>query len=125
MYNDIVLDHFSDPRNVGELTDADGIGHTGNPADGDKITIYIKVNDNILNEVKFKTYGCAAAIAASSMLTELAMGKTLEDGLKITNEDVAEALGGLPPQKLKCSNIAADALHDAIKQYLDLNPHKE
>lgn len=118
MYNDIVLDHFSDPRNVGEIPDADGIGETGNPADGDNIKIFIKVKDNILVDVKFKTYGCGAAIAASSMITLLAIGKTIEEALKIENQHVAEALGGLPPKKLLCSNIAADALHDAINNYL-------
>jgi len=118
MYNETVLDHFANPRNAGEITDADGIGRTGNPSDGDNIVIYIKVNNGILSEVRFKTFGCGAAIAASSMLTELAVGKTLDDALKITNDDVAEALGGLPPQKLVCSNIAADALHDAIRDYM-------
>lgn len=117
-YNDIVLDHFSDPRNVGELPDADGIGEVGNPVDGDKIKIFIKVKDNILVDIKFKTFGCGAAIAASSMVTILAMNKTLENALKIKNEDVSEALGGLPTEKLLCSNIAADALHIAIKNYI-------
>lgn len=117
LYNDIVLDHFSDPRNVGSISDADGIGQVGNPVDGDKITIYIKVDNDILTEVKFKTFGCGAAIAASSMITVMAKGKTLDEAIQITNEDVAEALGGLPPQKLKCSNIAADALHEAIINY--------
>lgn len=117
MYNDTVLDYFSNPRNVGEIKDADGVGSTGNPVDGDKITIYIKVKDNTLADVKFKTYGCAAAIAASSMLTEMAIGKTLEEAQRITNENVAEALGGLPPNKLRCSNVAADALHIAIENY--------
>jgi len=117
MYNDIVLDHFSDPRNVGEIPDADGIGETGNPVDGDKITIYIKVTNNILTKIKFKTFGCGAAIAASSMVTEMAKGKTLREALEITNGDVAEALGGLPDNKLRCSNIAADALHNAIDNY--------
>lgn len=117
MYNDIVLDHFSNPRNVGEIADADGIGNVGNPVDGDKINIYIKVDNNILIDVRFKTLGCGAAIAASSMVTVMAKGLTLECGMNIRNEDVAEALGGLPPEKLKCSNIAADALHDAISNY--------
>ena len=117
MYNDIVLDHLSDPRNVGEIPNADGIGCVGNPIDGDKITIYIKVSEDVLTDVKFKTFGCGAAIAASSMVTVMAKGKTLNEALQITNEAVAEALGGLPPQKLKCSNIAADALHEAIVDY--------
>jgi nitrogen fixation NifU-like protein len=120
LYNDIVLDHFSDPRNLGEITNADGIGQVGNPFDGDKITIYIKVENDVLTEVKFKTFGCGAAIAASSMVTVMAVNKTLEEAMQITNEAVAEALGGLPPQKLKCSNIAADALHMAIANYKSL-----
>lgn len=120
MYNDIVLDHFSDPRNVGEMLDANGVGEVGNPIDGDNIKIFIKVKDNILVDVKFKTYGCGAAIAASSMVTLLAIGKTIGTALKIENADVSAALGGLPTKKLQCSNIAADALHAAIKNYLSL-----
>jgi nitrogen fixation protein NifU and related proteins len=119
MYNKIVMDHFSDPRNVGNMPDANGIGEVGNPADGDKIKIYIKVINNILVDVKFKTFGCGAAIAASSMVTVLAINKTIEQALKIQNKDVSEALGGLPKEKLLCSNIAADALHGAIKNYLE------
>jgi nitrogen fixation NifU-like protein len=118
VYNDIVMDHFSDPRNVGEIPDANGIGEIGNPVDGDKIKIFIKVTDNLLIDVKFRTFGCGAAIAASSMVTVLAIGKTLEAALNIQNADVSEALGGLPEEKLLCSNIAADALHNAIKNYL-------
>jgi nitrogen fixation NifU-like protein len=118
MYNDIVMDHFSDPRNVGEIPNASGIGEIGNPIDGDKIKIFISVKDNILVDVKFRTFGCGAAIAASSMVTVLAIGKTLDAALNIQNEDVSEALGGLPSEKLLCSNIAADALHNAIKNYL-------
>lgn len=120
MYNEIVLDHLSDPRNVGEIPNADGVGQSGNPSDGDKITIYIKVDNDVLTDVKFKTFGCGAAIAASSMITVMSKGKTLTEALRITNEDVAEALGGLPPQKLQCSNISADALHDAIVNYKNL-----
>jgi len=118
MYNDIVMDHFSDPRNAGEMLDADAMGEVGNPVDGDKIKIFIKVKDNLLVDIKFKTFGCGAAIAASSMVTVLAINKTLEDALNIQNEDVSDALGGLPVEKLLCSNIAADALHNAIKNYL-------
>ncbi|MDF2673464.1 MAG: FeS cluster assembly scaffold protein NifU [Clostridiales bacterium] len=118
MYNDIVLDHFSDPRNAGEIPDADGIGQFGNPADGDNIKIYIKIKNNILTNVRFKTFGCGAAIAASSMVTVMAIGKTIDEALSIRNEAVAEALGGLPENKLACSNIAADALHNAIEDYL-------
>jgi nitrogen fixation NifU-like protein len=118
MYNDIVMDHFSDPRNAGEISDADAIGETGNPVDGDKIKIYIKVRNNLLVDIKFKTFGCGAAIAASSMVTIIAINKTLDEALNIQNKDVSDALGGLPVEKLICSNIAADALHNAIKNYL-------
>ena len=117
MYNDTVLDHFSNPRNVGALEDADGIGNSGNAADGDRITIYIKVQDSKLFDVKCKVFGCAAAIAAGSMATLLSTGKSLEEALEISNEDVAQALGGLPEKKLLCSNIAATALHNAIYDY--------
>jgi nitrogen fixation NifU-like protein len=120
VYNDIVMDHFSDPRNVGEIVNASGVGEIGNPVDGDKIKIFIKVVDNLLVDVKFRTFGCGAAIAASSMVTVLAIGKTLEAALNIQNQDVSEALGGLPKEKLLCSNIAADALHNAINTYLSL-----
>lgn len=117
MYNDIVMDHFSNPRNPGEILNADGVGHAGNSADGDRITIYIKIVDDIIADIKFKTFGCGAAIAASSIVTVMAKGKTLDEALKISNDDVAKALGGLPPQKLKCSNVAADALHIAIENF--------
>ncbi|MFH1597207.1 MAG: Fe-S cluster assembly scaffold protein NifU [Pseudomonadota bacterium] len=118
-YSDIVMDHFKNPRNVGEIPDADGVGEVGNPVCGDMMNVYIKVNDNRLADVKFKTFGCGAAIAVSSMITEMAKGKTLEEAMRITNADVAQALGGLPPNKLHCSNLGADALHSAIKNYLD------
>ena len=117
MYNDIVLDHLSNPRNIGTIEFPDGIGHTGNASDGDKITIYIKVENNIITDIKLKVFGCGAAIASGSMLTELALGRTIEKALEITNDGVAAALGGLPEQKLLCSNIAATALHNAIKEY--------
>jgi len=107
------------PRNVGEIPDADGVGTVGNPVCGDLMTVYIKVKDNRLEDVKFKTFGCGAAIATSSMITELAKGKTIEEALKITRSDVADSLGGLPPIKMHCSNLAADALHAAIKDYLE------
>ena len=118
-YSEKVMDHFANPRNVGEIKDADGIGKVGNPVCGDLMWIYIKVKDNRLEDVKFKTFGCGAAIATSSMITELAKGKTLEEALKITRGDVAEALDGLPPVKMHCSNLAADGLHAAIKDYLE------
>ncbi len=117
-YSEKVMEHFANPRNVGEIKDADGIGKVGNPVCGDLMWIYIKVKDNRLEDVKFKTFGCGAAIATSSMVTEMAKGMTLEEALKITRNDVAEALDGLPPVKMHCSNLAADGLHAAIKDYL-------
>jgi len=117
MYSDKVLDHFRNPRNVGEIEDADGVGTVGNPVCGDMLSIYIKVKDNSIENIKFKTFGCGAAIATTSMTTELAKGKTLDEAMKITREQVAEELDGLPPVKMHCSNLAADALHEAIKDY--------
>jgi len=117
MYSDKVMEHFKNPRNVGEMKDADGVGTVGNPVCGDMMTIYIKVKDDKIDDIKFKTYGCGAAIATSSMTTELAKGKTLEEAEKITRQSVAEALDGLPPVKMHCSNLASDALHEAIKDY--------
>jgi len=111
------LDHFKNPRNVGELKDADAEGSVGNPVCGDMMTMYIKVKDDRIDDIKFKTYGCGAAIATSSMTTELAKGKTLEEAMEITRQSVADALDGLPPVKMHCSNLAADALHEAIKNY--------
>jgi len=113
------MEHFKNPQNMGEILDADGVGTVGNPVCGDLMTIYIKVKDNKLADVKFKTFGCGAAIATSSMTTELAKGKTLEEAMKITRADVAGSLGGLPPVKMHCSNLAADALHVAINDYLN------
>lgn len=117
MYNDKVIEHFNNPRNVGELADADGVGETGSFKCGDTMKLYIKVKNNQIEDVRFQTYGCGAAIASSSMLTEMVRGKTLEEAMKISNQDVADELGGLPPLKLHCSNLAADALHEAIKDY--------
>ncbi|HPZ44148.1 MAG TPA: Fe-S cluster assembly scaffold protein NifU [Bacillota bacterium] len=117
MYSEKVMDHFQNPRNVGEIPDADGVGDVGNPVCGDTTKIYIKVEGNIIKDIKFKTFGCGAAIASSSMLTEMAKGKTLEEALQITDEAVADMLDGLPPQKMHCSNMAADALHKAIEDY--------
>jgi nitrogen fixation NifU-like protein len=117
MYTEKVMEHFKNPRNMGEIPDADGVGTVGNPVCGDLMTIYIKVKDNRLADIKFKTFGCGSAIATSSMITELAKGKTLEEGLKITRANVADSLGGLPPVKMHCSNLAADALHAAIEDY--------
>jgi nitrogen fixation NifU-like protein len=117
MYSEKVLEHFRNPRNMGEIQDADGVGTVGNPVCGDMMTIYIKVKDNRIEDIKFKTFGCGAAVATSSMITELAKGKTLEEALKITRKDVADALSGLPPVKMHCSNLAADALKSAIEDY--------
>ncbi|MFH1328051.1 MAG: Fe-S cluster assembly scaffold protein NifU, partial [Candidatus Bathyarchaeota archaeon] len=114
MYSEKVMDHFKNPRNMGEIPDADGVGTVGNPVCGDMMTVYIKFKDDKLDDVKFKTFGCGAAIATSSMITELARGKTAEEALRITRNNVAESLGGLPPIKMHCSNLAADALHAAI-----------
>lgn len=116
-YNEKVMDHFTNPRNVGEISDADGQGTVGNPVCGDLMTFYIKVNHNRLSEVKFKTFGCGAAIAVSSIVSEMAKGKTLNEAMKITNKAVAKELGGLPKNKLHCSNLGADALHKAIENY--------
>jgi len=117
MYSEKVMDHFKNPRNVGEIEDADGVGEVGNASCGDIMKIYLKVNDGVIEDVKFQTFGCGSAIATSSMVTEMVMGKTLEEAEKISNKAVAEALDGLPPTKMHCSNLAADALHDAIKNY--------
>ena len=117
IYSDKVMEHFQNPRNVGVIEDADGIGEVGNPVCGDMMAFYIKVKDNRLVDIKFKTFGCGAAIAVSSMVSEMAMGKTLDEAMKITNKDVAEELGGLPKNKLHCSNLGADALHKAIENY--------
>ena len=113
------MDHFKNPRNMGEMADADAIGEVGNPTCGDLMYIYIKVNDDKIDKISFQTFGCGAAIATSSMVTELAMGKTLDEALQITRADVAEALDGLPPVKMHCSNLAADGLHEAIEKYLE------
>lgn len=125
MYTDKVMDHFSNPRNVGDIPDADGEGTVGNPTCGDLMTIYIKVKDDVIEDIKFKTFGCGAAIATSSMVTELAMGKTIDEALKITRNDVADALEGLPPVKMHCSNLAADALQAAIEDYKKKQAEKE
>jgi nitrogen fixation NifU-like protein len=117
MYSEKVLDHFRNPRNVGEIEDADGVGSVGNPVCGDIMSIYIKVKDDKIEDIKFRTFGCGAAIATTSMTTELAKGKTLDEAMTITRKDVADELGGLPPVKMHCSNLAADALHEAIKDY--------
>ena len=125
MYSKKVMEHFMSPRNVGEIKDADGIGEIGNPVCGDMMTFYIKVKDNKINDVKFKTFGCGAAIAVSSMVSEMAKGKTLDEALKISNKNVAKELGGLPKNKLHCSNLGADALHKAIENYKEKQKNKK
>lgn len=122
MYNETVKDHFYHPRNAGELENADGIGEVGDIECGDILRIYLKVDRDIISGISFKTFGCAAAIATSSMVTELAAGKRLDEALHITNDQVSEALGGLPEEKLSCSNLAADALHRAIEDYRSRQP---
>jgi len=116
-YSQKVMEHFMNPRNVGEIADADGVGSVGNPICGDMMTFYIKVSDGRLSDVKFKTFGCGAAIAVSSIVSEMAMGKTLEEAKRITNRMVADELEGLPANKMHCSNLGADALHAAIEDY--------
>lgn len=118
MYSQKVMDHFANPRNVGEIPDADGIGMEGNPTCGDAMQISIKVENGVIVDAKFKTFGCGAAIAVSSMVTEMVKGKTIAEALKISKEAVADALDGLPPQKLHCSNLGADALKKAIEDYM-------
>ena len=118
VYNEKVMDHFTNPRNVGEIENPDGVGEEGNPVCGDMMTFYIKVKDNVLEDVKFKTFGCGAAIAVSSMVSEMAKGKTLEEAMKITPRSVADELEGLPKQKFHCSNLGAQALNKAIQDYL-------
>ncbi len=118
IYSEKVMDHFMNPRNVGEIENADGIGEVGNPVCGDMMAFYIKVDDNHLSDVKFKTFGCGAAIAVSSMVSEMAMGKTLEEARKITPALVARELEGLPKNKFHCSNLGAQALNKAIDDYL-------
>jgi len=120
-YSQKVMDHFQNPKNMGEIEDADAVGEAGNPVCGDMMIIYLKIDDNKISEIKFKTFGCAAAIATSSMITEMAEGKSLKDAYNISRDDVAEELGGLPEVKMHCSNLAADALKEAIKNYLKEN----
>ncbi len=117
MYTEKVMDHFTSPRNVGVIEDADGMGEVGNPKCGDIMRFYIKVKDNIITDVKFKTYGCGAAIATSSIATELIKGKSIDEALKLTNKAVVEALDGLPPQKVHCSVLAEEAISAAIEDY--------
>ena len=116
-YSDKVIDHYTNPRNVGKIEDASGIGEVGNPVCGDIMKIFIKVEDNVITDVKFKTFGCGAAIATSSISTEMIIGKTLEEALALKNSDVVKALDGLPPVKIHCSLLAEEAIHLAIADY--------
>ena len=117
MYSEKVMDHFMNPRNVGEMDNPDAIGEVGNPTCGDLMKLYLRVEDNVITDIKFQTFGCGAAIATSSMITELAMGKTLDEAWELTRDEVAESLDGLPPIKMHCSNLSADALRAAIEDY--------
>ena len=119
MYSEKVMDHFENPRNVGEIKDANGVGKVGNAKCGDIMQIFLKIEDNIIKDVKFKTFGCGAAIATSSMATEMIIGKTVEEALQLTNKAVAEALGGLPPVKMHCSMLAEEAVKAAIEDYME------
>jgi len=125
IYTEKVIEHFKNPRNQGKLKDYDAVGEKGNPVCGDVMYIYIKVRDDIIVDIGWETMGCAAAIATTSMLSELAKGKTLDEALKLTREDVADGLGGLPPVKMHCSNLAADALHEAILKYREKHKKKK
>jgi nitrogen fixation NifU-like protein len=116
-YSKKVMEHFLNPRNVGVIENPDGYGKVGNPVCGDQMEIYIKVKDDIITDIKFKTFGCGSAIATSSMVTELAKGRHVDEAMRLTRKNVADELDGLPPQKMHCSNLAADALHEAIKDY--------
>lgn len=122
MYSEKVIDHFSNPRNVGEIPDANGVGTVGNAKCGDIMKMYLKVENGVIVDVKFKTFGCGAAIATSSMATEMVKGKTLEEALKLTNKAVAEALDGLPPVKMHCSLLAEEAIHAAVEDYMKNHP---
>ncbi|MBU1148540.1 Fe-S cluster assembly scaffold protein NifU [Patescibacteria group bacterium] len=117
MYSDKVMDHFKNPRNLGSLKNPDGVGEVGNPVCGDLMKIYLDITDDKITDIKFETFGCASAIATSSMITELAKGKTIEEALKITRDDVAAGLDGLPPIKMHCSNLASEALTKAIEDF--------
>ena len=123
-YSKKVMDHFMNPRNVGIIENPDGYGKVGNPVCGDIMEIFIKVKDDIITDIKFKTFGCGSAIATSSMITELAKGKHVDDAMNLTRNNVAEELDGLPPHKMHCNNLAADALHEAIKEYKSKNMKK-
>ena len=121
LYTDTVMDHFLHPRNVGEIADADGVGEVGNAKCGDIMKMYLKINGDIIEDVKFETFGCGSAIASSSMATELIKGKTIDEALAVTNKQVVDALGGLPAHKLHCSVLAEESIKSAVKDYYDRN----
>ena len=121
LYSDIVMDHFMHPRNVGEIENPDGVGQVGNAKCGDIMKMYLKINGNVIEDVKFETFGCGSAIASSSMATELIKGKTIEEALAVTNKQVVDALGGLPAHKLHCSVLAEESIKSAVKDYYDRN----
>ena len=121
LYTETVMDHFTHPRNVGEIPDADGVGEVGNAKCGDIMKMYLKINGNVIEDVKFETFGCGSAIASSSMATELIKGKTIEEALAVTNKQVVDALGGLPAYKLHCSVLAEESIKAAVKNYYDRN----
>lgn len=121
LYTETVMDHFTHPRNVGEIPDADGIGEIGNAKCGDIMKMYLKIKDNVITDVKFETFGCGSAIASSSIATEMIKGKTIEESLAVTNKQVVDALGGLPAHKLHCSVLAEEAIKAAVKNYYDRN----
>ena len=121
LYTDTVMDHFMHPRNVGEIADADGVGEVGNAKCGDIMKMYLKINGNVIEDVKFETFGCGSAIASSSMATELIKGKTIDEALAVTNKQVVDALGGLPAHKLHCSVLAEESIKSAVKDYYDRN----
>jgi len=125
MYSELVMEHFMNPRNVGVIEDADGVGRVGNPICGDLMEMFIKVKDGHIEDIKFRTFGCGAAIATSSIATEMVKGKTLEEALRLSHKAVAEALGGLPPIKMHCSNLAADAVRAAIEDYYKKHPEEQ
>lgn len=124
-YSSKVMEHFNNPRNVGEIEDADGVGNVGNPVCGDIMRLYIKVKDGIIIDAKFKTFGCGAAIATSSMVTEMVKGKPIDEALKVSNRAVAEALGGLPPVKMHCSVLAEEALRSAVEDFFRKHPEQK
>jgi nitrogen fixation protein NifU and related proteins len=124
LYSEKVMEHFKNPRNVGEIDNPDGVGRVGNPICGDVMELYLRIKDGIIVDAKFKTFGCGAAIATSSMATEMVKGKNIEEALKISNKAVAEALDGLPPAKMHCSSLAEEALKSAIDDYISRATHK-